>query len=107
MNANQVGRRLASKTVISTPVRAFGGGHGHGHDEHHEEHTYVHQASRRAAYKIPTQHDYEHIIPSKPIFSERLNQWIAGRWPVDREAVLDNTNSNKYSAYYWFRTNPL
>ena len=105
MKANQVGRRLTTQSVVSTQVRAFGGG-GHGHD-HHEEHKYVHQPSRRAAYKIPTDHDFETLVPSKPIFSERLTQWIAGRWPVDRENVLDNTNSNKYSVYYYFRTNPL
>ena len=87
-----------------TEVAAHADGHGH---DHHEEHKYVHQPSRRAADKIPTDHDFETLVPSKPIFSERLTQWIAGRWPVDRENVLDNTNSNKYSVYYYFRTNPL
>jgi hypothetical protein len=99
---NTVGR-IVRPRLISTPVRAFGGGHDH-HEEHHE---FKHSPARGAAYKLPTEHDTEHNVPSKPIFTERLMQWISGRWAVDREAVLDNTNSNKYSAYYWFRTMPL
>lgn len=33
--------------------------------------------------------------------------WLAGKFPVDRDEVLDNTKVNKYSAYYHFGSNIL
>ena len=85
--------------LMRTPVRAFGGGHHH----HHEEHEYVHQKSRHVKYEIPTEHDIDAIQAKDPIMNERLMAWIAGIWPVDRDHTLDNTNTNKYSMYYYFR----
>lgn len=38
---------------------------------------------------------------------EKVHQWIAGRWAVDRDDELDNTKVNKYSAYHHLGTNPL
>lgn len=38
------------------------------------------------------------------MFNERLMAWIAGRWAVTRDDVLQNDKVNKYSAYYWFQT---
>jgi hypothetical protein len=99
---NKVGRRIAPR-FIQAPLRQFGGGHGHGEDHHH----YESSRSQGVKYKIPTQHDGDHLVASRPIFTERLMQAISGWWAVDREQVLDNTTVNKYSAYHWFRTFPL
>jgi hypothetical protein len=52
--------------------------------------------------QIPTQEDIDHQLPKKITFNLRLNQWISGRWAVDRDDVLCNDKVNKLSAYYWF-----
>ena len=44
-------------------------------------------------------------LPQKGIFNERLHMWIAGKWAVDRDEILDNTKNNNYSAYHHFGTN--
>lgn len=41
-------------------------------------------------------------LPKKGTFNERFHQWVAGKWAVDRDDILDNDKVNKYSAYYWF-----
>jgi len=82
-------------------MRMFGGGH-HG-DSNHE---YIKHKinSTSTTYKIPSDADIAHELPSEPILNEKLHAWIYGRWPVDRDDVLDNTKVNRYSAYYFFAT---
>lgn len=35
--------------------------------------------------------------------NEKFHQWVAGRWAVDRDDILNNDIPNKYSAYFWFK----
>lgn len=58
-------------------------------------------------FKIPTKEDIEYQLPKKGIFNERFSQWVAARWPVDRDDTLNNDIPNKYAAYYWFQNYPL
>ena len=41
------------------------------------------------------------------MFNEKFHAWVAGKWAVDRDDVLDNTKPQKYSAYHMFATNPM
>ncbi len=84
-------------------VRAFGA------PPSDPNHVYVKHTvnSQQTTFKIPAEHDIAYQLPKKPIFNEKFHQWVAGKWAVDRDEVLDNTRDNKYSAYYHFRTNPL
>ncbi len=59
--------------------------------------------SENAKYQLPTQHDIDVQVPKKPMFNERLYQWIQSKWQVDRDDVLNNDKPNKYAAYYWFQ----
>ena len=90
-------------------MRSAGGGHGHGHDDHghHQEYHYDHSASEHTKFKIPTQEDLDYQLPKRGVMNEKLHKWIAGRWAVDREDILDNDKLNKYSAYYWFGNSAL
>ena len=72
-------------------------------------HVYVKTAvnSRSTTYKEPSEGDIKYQLPQKPIINEKFHQWVAGKWAVDRDEVLDNTKVNAYSAYYHFGKNPL
>lgn len=85
-------------------TRAFGGGHGDHHDHHHVKDVVN---SKNTTFKQPSQHDIEYQLPKKGILNEKIHQWIAGRWAVDRDDILDNTKYNKYSAYHHLGTNLL
>ena len=89
---------------MTLQTRAFGGG-----PVVDPNHKYVKDTigSQDTTYKQPAPHDKDYELPKKPIFNERLHQWIQGRWAVDRDDFLDNTSANKYSAYYHFGSNPL
>ena len=63
--------------------------------------------SQSTTYKEPSPGDVAFQLPQKPIFNERFHQWVAGKWAVDRDEILDNTKANKYSAYYHFGSNPV
>lgn len=63
--------------------------------------------SKQTDFKQPSQHDIEYQLAKKGIANERIHQWIAGKWAVDRDDILDNTKYNKYSAYHFFGKNPL
>jgi hypothetical protein len=39
--------------------------------------------------------------------NEKFHQWVAGRWSVDRDDILNNDKPNKYSAYFWFKNYPV
>lgn len=79
------------------------GGHGHGHDDHHHEHHHDVSKKLNTQFQIPTQEELDHQLPKKGIINEKFHQWVAGRWAVDRDDVLNNDKPNKYSAYYWFQ----
>jgi len=76
---------------------------GHGHDEHHHEHHYDVSKKLNTQFQIPTQEELDYQLPKKGIINEKFHQWVAGRWAVDRDDVLNNDKPNKYSAYYWFQ----
>lgn len=82
-------------TVVS--ARAFGAV-----DHHHGDHHYVKDQvnSKQTDFKQPSQHDIDYQLPKKGTANESIHQWIAGRWAVDRDDVLDNTKYNKMSAYH-------
>ena len=111
MNSNKVflaSRRLLLQNRSSltyTSVRCAGG-HGH-HDEHHDDHSHEHHHDHvkhlNTQFQMPTKEEIEYQLPRKGIFNEKIHQWIAGRWAVDRDDVLNNDKPNKYSAYFWFR----
>ena len=96
-----VQRRALLNTMTYQSARAFGGGHGHG-DHHHAHHN---DASKRlnTQFQVPTQEDLDYQLPKKGVFNERVHQWIARRWAVDRDDILNNDKPNKYAAYYWFQ----
>ena len=54
-------------------------------------------------FQIPTQEELDHQLPKKGIINEKFHQWVAGRWAVDRDDILNNYKPNKYAAYYWFQ----
>ena len=84
-------------------VRCFGGAP---HDPNHK-YVYIKSDSEATNYKLPSDTDKAYQLPQKGIFNEKLHQWIAGKWYVERDDILDNTKVNKYSAYYHFMSNPL
>ena len=92
----------STRALTQTQVRCFGAAP-------HSDHKYVmHKVdSQSTTYKIPSDEDMAYQLPKKGIFNEHLHMWIAGKWAVDRDEVLDNTKINKYSAYHHFGTNPL
>ena len=45
--------------------------------------------------------DYQ--LGKKIMLNERILMWIASKWAVDRDDVMNNDKPNKYSAYYWFQ----
>ena len=53
-------------------------------------------------YEIPTEADKDALFSKNPIDNEKIMAWIAGKWPVDKEQVLDNTKFNRWSAYNVF-----
>jgi hypothetical protein len=63
--------------------------------------------SKQTTVKLPSEADMAYQLPQKGILNEKLHMWIAARWPVDRDEILDNTKLNKYSAYAQFLSNPL
>ena len=77
--------------------------HGHGHDDRVIEQS----RSKNMQYKIPTKADLDYQLPHKAMFNEKLMQWFASHWPVDRDDLLNNDVPNKFSAYYWFSKLPL
>ena len=89
------------------------GGHGHGHEEHghgHDEHHAAHYEKSKylnTQFKVPTQADLDYQLPKKGIFNDKWQQWLSGRWQVDRDDILDNDKVKKNSAYYWFGNMPL
>lgn len=94
-------RRALLNSLTYQSTRAFGGGHGHG-DHHHAHHNDV-SKKLNTQFKVPTQEDLDYQLPKKGVFNERIHQWIAGRWAVDRDDILNNDKPNKYAAYYWFQ----
>ena len=90
-------------------VRSAGGGHGHGHghDEHHHEYHYDKSNQEQTKFKIPTQEDIDYQLPKRGVINEKFHKWLAGRWAVDRDDILDNDKVNKFSAYYWWGNSAL
>jgi len=82
---------------LSTAPFSSSSGHGH-----HDEHEYVER--NNVKYQIPTPEEIDRELPKKMIFTERLSQWLYGRWRVDEEHLLRNDKENKWSAYHFFRT---
>jgi hypothetical protein len=62
---------------------------GH-HDEHHGHaaEQFDQSKSVNTQFKIPTQADIDYQLPKKGMFNEKFSQWIAARWPVDRDDTL-------------------
>ena len=90
--------------MTQTQARAFGGG-APVDPNHKYQMDSVDSAS--TTYKVPSQTDIDYQLPKKGILNEKIHMWIASKWMVDRDEVLDNTKMNKYSAYYHFGSNPL
>ena len=92
-----------SSLFLTQQVRAFGA------PPSDPNHKYIKHdvGSQQTTYKIPAPHDIAYQLPKEGILNEKFHQWVAGKWAVDRDEVLDNTKANKYSAYYHFKTNPL
>ena len=84
-------------------MRTFGAPAG---DPNHK-YTYHKVESKATTFKLPSEHDMDYQLPKQGIFNEHFHQWLSGKWAVDRDEVLDNTKTNKYSAYAMFATNPL
>ena len=93
-----------SRALLTQPARAFS---AHGHDDHHHEH-HIDQSRRlNTQFQIPTKEEIEYQLPKHGNFNEKIHQWIAGKWAVDRDDILNNDKPNKFSAYYWFQTQTL
>ena len=56
--------------------------------------------SQNTTYKMPSEHDLDYQLPKHGIFNERFHMWLASKWNVSRDEVLDNTKVNQYSMYY-------
>ena len=93
----------ASLRLTQVQSRSFGGA------PHDPNHVYKIDSvgSDQTTYKQPSEVDKGFQLPQKGIFNEKFHMWVAGKWMVDRDEVLDNTKVNKYSAYYHFGSNPL
>ena len=107
MNSNTAMRMLSCRRPVAlstTHMRAFGGGPPVDPNYKYTKHSVNSQST---TYKIPSPGDVGYELPKKGIFNEKLHQWISGKWAVDRDDVLDNTQVNKYSAYYHFSSNPM
>ena len=109
MNTNKVFLASTRRVVLQhrssltyAPVRCSGG-----HDDHHHEHHHDHVKAINTQFQMPTKEEIEYQLPRKGIFNERIHQWIAGRWAVDRDDVLNNDKPNKFAAYFWFRNQSL
>lgn len=85
------------------PVRAFG---GYVPDPNHQ-YVFRHSESKQTTVKLPSEGDVGYQAPRHGSADEKLHRWIAGRFPVDRDDELDNTQTNKYSAYHHLGTNPM
>lgn len=99
-------QRAALKSLTYQPVRCAGG-HGHGHDDHHGGHHHAHHFEQskkmNTQFQVPTQEELDHQLPKHGNINEKLHQWIAGRWAVDRDDILNNDKPNKFAAYFWFK----
>ena len=88
--------RPQARALTATQVRAFG---GYVPDPNHK-YEYRHSETRQTTLKMPSPGDLGYQAPKHGTLDEKLAQWIAGRWAVDRDDELDNTKVNKYSAYH-------
>lgn len=110
---SQQGRALITRlqnSLTYQSVRCAGAGHGHGHDDHghgHHEHHFDQSKRMNTQFQMPTQEELDYQLPRKGIINEKVHQWIAGRWAVDRDDVLSNDKPNKFAAYYWFQNYPV
>ena len=101
--AGKLSQSRASLSLTSAPVRCFGAAPS---DPNHMYKMHK-MDSKSTTFKIPSETDMKYQLPQKGILNEKIQMWIAARWAVDRDEILDNTKVNKYSAYYHFMTNPL
>ena len=95
--------RPQARALTATQVRAFG---GYVPDPNHK-YEYRHNEARQTTLKMPSQGDLGYQAPKHGTLDEKLAQWIAGRWAVDRDDELDNTKVNKYSAYHVLGTQAM
>lgn len=96
MNVKNLSR---TATPVTQTIRAFGGGAA--------QTGKIDKTKSDTAYQHPTQGVIDDQLPRKGTMNDKIAQWIAGRWAVDRDDVLDNTHAKKYSVYNLFATQPL
>ena len=80
-------------------MRAFGAGP---QNPPGYKHTIHNVKSQSTSYKVPSDADLKYQMPQKLHLNEKIQSWLQGKFPVDRDEVLDNTKVNKYSVYYFF-----
>ena len=90
-------------SLTQRQIRCFGAA------PHDPNHVYVQNRidSQSTTFKEPSETDISYQLPKEGNLNEKFHQWLAGKWAVERDEALDNTQANKYSAYFHFGSNPL
>jgi hypothetical protein len=89
-------RKTSYKNLSTNPLRCFGGGH-------HYDRPGFYSKSQHTIFKRPVEEgDIQQEFGNNDMFYNRIVAKLVGHLRPHRITDLDNSRTNKYSAYYWF-----